>query len=143
MVRPASISWSARPIALVTSAAVVATSASLGRSNSVAVPPSRSSSSTKGGRMSRGSIPVSVRRLRRGLARRRCTWSPGRSGLHDGAVRSEEHTSELQSLMRISYAVFCLKKKKHSITQYTHDNRQVPILLNIYCKSNTYYYEEY
>src|SRR3546814_1600413 len=30
----------------------------------------------------------------------------------DKAVRSEEHTSELQSLMRISYAVFCLKKKK-------------------------------
>src|SRR3546814_1928695 len=30
------------------------------------------------------------------------------------AVRSEEHTSELQSLMRISYAVFCLKKKKSS-----------------------------
>src|SRR3546814_2828809 len=29
----------------------------------------------------------------------------------DGADRSEEHTSELQSLMRISYAVFCLKKK--------------------------------
>src|SRR3546814_8205867 len=29
------------------------------------------------------------------------------------AIRSEEHTSELQSLMRISYAVFCLKKKKH------------------------------
>src|SRR3546814_6556416 len=31
-------------------------------------------------------------------------------------VRSEEHTSELQSLMRISYAVFCLKKKKKQIT---------------------------
>src|SRR3546814_4187970 len=31
-------------------------------------------------------------------------------------VRSEEHTSELQSLMRISYAVFCLKKKKTKIT---------------------------
>src|SRR3546814_9745205 len=30
----------------------------------------------------------------------------------DGPERSEEHTSELQSLMRISYAVFCLKKKK-------------------------------
>src|SRR3546814_5469534 len=30
-------------------------------------------------------------------------------------VRSEEHTSELQSLMRISYAVFCLKKKKNTI----------------------------
>src|SRR3546814_6433925 len=36
-------------------------------------------------------------------------------GLHVTAdnIRSEEHTSELQSLMRISYAVFCLKKKKH------------------------------
>src|SRR3546814_3591877 len=33
-----------------------------------------------------------------------------------GYVRSEENTSELQSLMRISYAVFCLKKK-HTITQ--------------------------
>src|SRR3546814_5197382 len=33
-------------------------------------------------------------------------------GLLDQPVRSEEHTSELQSLMRISYAVFCLKKKK-------------------------------
>src|SRR3546814_3215831 len=32
--------------------------------------------------------------------------------------RSEEHTSELQSLMRISYAVFCLKKKKNNITTY-------------------------
>src|SRR3546814_10004864 len=31
--------------------------------------------------------------------------------------RSEEHTSELQSLMRISYAVFCLKKKKQQTTQ--------------------------
>src|SRR3546814_9713615 len=31
-------------------------------------------------------------------------------------LRSEEHTSELQSLMRISYAVFCLKKKKNSET---------------------------
>src|SRR3546814_1518201 len=31
------------------------------------------------------------------------------------ALRSEEHTSELQSLMRISYAVFCLKKKKRRI----------------------------
>src|SRR3546814_1907368 len=34
-------------------------------------------------------------------------------------MRSEEHTSELQSLMRISYAVFCLKKKIH-----TQDNTQ-------------------
>src|SRR3546814_15972856 len=36
--------------------------------------------------------------------------------------RSEEHTSELQSLMRISYAVFCLKKKKN--TAYQHTNRK-------------------
>src|SRR3546814_995555 len=39
--------------------------------------------------------------------------------------RSEEHTSELQSLMRISYAVFCLKKKNNSTeqTSITHHNR--------------------
>src|SRR3546814_7408001 len=40
----------------------------------------------------------------------------GRSAALDARWRSEEHTSELQSLMRISYAVFCLKtKKKHII----------------------------
>src|SRR3546814_4012181 len=37
----------------------------------------------------------------------------------DGGNRSEEHTSELQSLMRISYAVFCLKKKKMSSKSFT------------------------
>src|SRR3546814_3729297 len=37
--------------------------------------------------------------------------------LNEGDARSEEHTSELQSLMRISYAVFCLKKKQHCNTQ--------------------------
>src|SRR3546814_6438802 len=38
--------------------------------------------------------------------------------------RSEEHTSELQSLMRSSYAVFCLKKKNSQIhTYHTHTNR--------------------
>src|SRR3546814_2928722 len=36
---------------------------------------------------------------------------------HQVNVRSEEHTSELQSLMRISYAVLCLKKKKNNTTQ--------------------------
>src|SRR3546814_10050352 len=36
--------------------------------------------------------------------------------------RSEEHTSELQSLMRISYAVFCLKKKKTKTLTYTPGN---------------------
>src|SRR3546814_2273989 len=39
---------------------------------------------------------------------------PGHPG---DAARSEEHTSELQSLMRISYAVFCLKKKKQDKTK--------------------------
>src|SRR3546814_3080168 len=49
---------------------------------------------------------------------RRCLTPSGRdSGAADSQgcspkMRSEEHTSELQSLMRISYAVFCLKKKK-------------------------------
>src|SRR3546814_6929314 len=44
----------------------------------------------------------------------------------DEALRSEEHTSELQSLMRISYAVFCLKKKKTQTIQIhiTHKHRQ-------------------
>src|SRR3546814_6184922 len=38
-------------------------------------------------------------------------------------VRSEEHTSELQSLMRISYAVFCLKKKTIHIKRHTNRNK--------------------
>src|SRR3546814_4196968 len=48
--------------------------------------------------------------------RRRCVAAdrPAQivSSSHPVGLRSEEHTSELQSLMRISYAVFCLKKKK-------------------------------
>src|SRR3546814_4647360 len=39
-----------------------------------------------------------------------------------GLARSEEHTSELQSLMRISYAVFCLKKKKHTTIHNLQSN---------------------
>src|SRR3546814_10082171 len=40
-------------------------------------------------------------------------------------IRSEEHTSELQSLMRSSYAVFCLKKKKKKITKSdTHNSEK-------------------
>src|SRR3546814_7430102 len=59
---------------------------------------------------------------------RRNGLGPGHAGLDTGrrsAIirRSEEHTSELQSLMRISYAVFCLKKKNKSTTKltYTHN----------------------
>src|SRR3546814_1250359 len=58
---------------------------------------------------------------------------PARTGLiiadrYDAAIvreadrRSEEHTSELQSLMRISYAVFCLKKKKQKTTPIHSSN---------------------
>src|SRR3546814_9735433 len=41
--------------------------------------------------------------------------------------RSEEHTSELQSLMRISYAVFCLKKKKNIKRQTTQSQQSIPV----------------
>src|SRR3546814_9370035 len=40
----------------------------------------------------------------------------GRADIGSVSIRSEEHTSELQSLMRISYAVFCLKKKTTTLT---------------------------
>src|SRR3546814_4483413 len=49
------------------------------------------------------------------------TGLPGKSGV-GGGIRSEEHTSELQSLMRISYAVFCLKKKNNRISIITTYN---------------------
>src|SRR3546814_1453253 len=44
--------------------------------------------------------------------KRMCARAAGTEALVNSTVRSEEHTSELQSLMRISYAVFCLKQKK-------------------------------
>src|SRR3546814_5796273 len=53
------------------------------------------------------------------LAQRRNTGCGSVMGVAvaNGLLRSEEHTSELQSLMRISYAVFCLKKKKTTTKQ--------------------------
>src|SRR3546814_7601813 len=53
-------------------------------------------------------------RLAGGDHRRVLDLAPG------DAARSEEHTSELQSLMRISYAVFCLKKTNHIIYHIIH-----------------------
>src|SRR3546814_4913735 len=53
------------------------------------------------------------RQRQRDAEARRSTYSSSSS--YGGTSRSEEHTSELQSLMRISYAVFCLKKKKKNI----------------------------
>src|SRR3546814_8335685 len=63
-----------------------------------------------------------ARRRRPPRRRARCgadRSAPGRGVVRQRAAptdRSEEHTSELQSLMRISYAVFCLKQKKHKQT---------------------------
>src|SRR3546814_7827291 len=42
-----------------------------------------------------------------------------------GRERSEEHTSELQSLMRISYAVFCLTKKNKTSKEETYERREI------------------
>src|SRR3546814_2335703 len=47
-------------------------------------------------------------------------------------IRSEEHTSELQSLMRISYAVFCLKKKKNTQKQHKRPSTKVSQTPEIY-----------
>src|SRR3546814_6329177 len=49
--------------------------------------------------------------------------SSGWASTPGSAMRSEEHTSELQSLLRISYAVFCLKKKNHH-RKYNDDRTQ-------------------
>src|SRR3546814_8236149 len=61
--------------------------------------------------------------LTSGRGEGRTRWRPGLQDSHvspsDFPTRSEEHTSELQSLMRISYAVFCLKKKTNSTTNNT------------------------
>src|SRR3546814_8979802 len=55
--------------------------------------------------------------------------------------RSEEHTSELQSLMRISYAVFCLKKKKNNHL-VTHIHLLLPLSQNISIRHTIYYTHE-
>src|SRR3546814_8103149 len=66
-----------------------------------------------------------LRGLLRGQPRQRgghieqVTFIQGRKELATEASRSEEHTSELQSLMRISYAVFCLKKKNKQQKHHT------------------------
>src|SRR3546814_4137233 len=52
------------------------------------------------------------------------------------AIRSEEHTSELQSLMRISYAVFCLKKTKPN-TYHTHKTEHTRIYTHSHLVKHT------
>src|SRR3546814_8903996 len=64
---------------------------------------------------------------------------PSQRGEADEVRRSEEHTSELQSLMRISYAVFCLKKKKQkSKDKKQKQIHQVIIKYTHIKKGNTY-----
>src|SRR3546814_2306835 len=72
--------------------------------------------------------PLRVGRSHHGYAGHSCLAHAGQSRLRtqcrrraaSRSRRSEEHTSELQSLMRISYAVFCLKKKKTKILPQHH-----------------------
>src|SRR3546814_4387816 len=56
-----------------------------------------------------------------------------------GLIRSEEHTSELQSLMRISYAVFCLKKKnkKYTNNDTSNSNNKITKIRKHLAKPNT------
>src|SRR3546814_3894192 len=68
-------------------------------------------------------------RLHQGLVGRSQRRLPARRPAR-GAARSEEHTSELQSLMRISYAVFCLKKKNsHMIISHILELLSFPVVL--------------
>src|SRR3546814_10245294 len=69
---------------------------------------------------SRNNIAVAVPRAPSGDSTRQVSRYQPPSGW--GCRRSEEHTSELQSLMRISYAVFCLKKKNTTTTQRNTNN---------------------
>src|SRR3546814_4762345 len=62
----------------------------------------------KGGILCRGRLSMPA------WCQRPSSATPMMSGKSHQGWRSEEHTSELQSLMRISYAVFCLKKQKHT-----------------------------
>src|SRR3546814_8581262 len=75
-----------------------------------------------GSERSPGYLPDRERRRleRRSSWRGAAQWPPLRPRIRRHEGRSEEHTSELQSLMRISYAVFCLKKKTIQINNYTH-----------------------
>src|SRR3546814_2065825 len=63
------------------------------------------------------------------LFRRRLRITDIQPQVESAGRRSEEHASELQSLMRISYAVFCLKKKKHISQPYTNKTLESTHLL--------------
>src|SRR3546814_2766952 len=69
-----------------------------------------------------GSMPSSASVV--GTARRRPSSMAGCPSNTSSPARSEEHTSELQSIMRISYAVFCLKKKKNKAQKQKKQSKQ-------------------
>src|SRR3546814_5270519 len=75
--------------------------------------------SPKGGGQPTGDVAKRIDRDLGGFDKFKEAFTPAAlTRFGSGWARSEEHTSELQSLMRISYAVFCLKKKKqHKTTQ--------------------------
>src|SRR3546814_6292749 len=89
--------------------------------------------------------------LRQGAAYRRQPGRSGRNGRSDSGGRaarrrqgraaagrrSEEHTSELQSLMRISYAVFCLKKKQRKCTPIEYKVNQNSVSMTTHNKRIT------
>src|SRR3546814_8184186 len=80
--------------------------------------------------------PRRARPARHPRAARQCRGEAGRAQRPD--ARSEEHTSELQSLMRISYAVFCLKKKKKYIrTKRDNQNSKIENITTIYKVKHT------
>src|SRR3546814_4148418 len=82
-----------------------ASSLKLGQDQMSAVTPKSLSSSSAAAMTSRRMVPEPI-------SWTRCSPFLGLPASLNRYMRSEEHTSELQSLMRISYAVFCLKKKK-------------------------------
>src|SRR3546814_4126709 len=86
----------------------------LGRVGGLGLAERQEQQAEEGDQSKHGGVPFVVRFEVRGA---RISTPPRRGGSGPGgwrtrSTRSEEHTSELQSLMRISYAVFCLKKKK-------------------------------
>src|SRR3546814_4512537 len=94
----------------------------------------------------RGPVPQFLRRVRPAVPHARRAARRHQPGLHDpaqlprldrGGLRSEEHTSELQSLMRISYAVFCLKKKNNEqkVTHWNRTRHKIDIIYTTILKS--------
>src|SRR3546814_9164618 len=77
-------------------------------------------------KVARVRVSYLISMLRAELLKQRTIFCCHAKRLHDSSVgRSEEHTSELQSLMRISYAVFCLKKKNRNCSSSSKQTREL------------------